>query len=164
MEKDASVNVELTHHLIPLAVDGYRNEITIKDRSVETAIKTGIANDPFVRGFRLVDHFDLAVTIKETGEKIDTTQTCNVSKEYRFAEKILDRNAFSQLTDKEISQRDKQWLLDVTESDSIIYKYGRAYLHITGKDKNNTILITKQGQTLWPSSPKPPQTDKKPGL
>jgi hypothetical protein len=164
MEKDASVNVELTHHLIPLAVDGYRNEITIKDRSINTAISTGIAKDPFIRGFKLVDHFKMAVTIKETGEKIDTTQTCNVSKEYRFAEKIIDRNTFSQLTDQEISPRDKQWLLDVTEKDSLIYKYGRAYLHLTGKDKENTILITKEGGLLWPKTITPSQTLKNSGL
>ena len=154
MNKDGKAKVKTSCHVIPIVADGALPSREIASRDVRSALALGeIWNSPIMRGFQLVDHFELAVTIDGLDEEIRTDVYKNPSKDYRFADSVMSREDFASVGEDKLGEDEKRWILDCSSQRAIIYTCGRAFLHLSNEEMKDTILIDRQGNQLWPALP-----------
>jgi len=161
MKKDGKAKVNASYHVIPLVADGALPSREIASRDVHAALALGdFWDSPIMRGFKLVDHFELAVTMDGASKEICTVVLNNPSKDYRFADSVMSRKDFAKLGEDRLGASEKQWIMDCSSKNAVIYTCGRAFLHLSSSEMGDTILIDRQGNQLWPvlsnseSSPK----------
>lgn len=144
--------------IIPGMSDGANCGITIPEPTVKAAIEA-LAGRPGYLGFQFAKALTAKVTLDDGTEEITFTRTKNDQTVYKFAKGILSVEEFAASAALkpayEFVTKHSPYLLD---NKALIFEVENASSHpmdhvkfLLDYEQENTVLISKQGQQLWPT-------------
>ncbi len=153
-EKTGTAKVTIEDQVIP-GMDGTSCGISIPERSMDAAMEVMRANPGYL-GFQFAKAYKAEV-VTDDGETMTLTKTVREKNFYRYAEKIVSLEDFKASEELkpafDFASKNAPHLLD---GKSVIFVTGANHpldkvKYLAEYEQQSTVLISKQGQQLWPT-------------
>lgn len=152
--KKGEATVVTSDVVIPVAYDGECSSEPVPEPTVEAALKSFNWKPGYV-GFRFAEAAKVKVTLDD-GEEMTFKRESRDPKTYYFAKRVIDINDFNTAAEfkgepYDTFRRMASWALEDTSN--LLFESERGLKVFQASEKNDTVLINREGQQLWPSKP-----------
>ena len=157
--KSGKATVTIEDHIIPGAFDGASASFPVEAHTIEAAVKSFEWTPGYV-GFQFAKAVTAKVTLDDGSEEVTLSKVTPERTVYRFAKKVLSLDEFATAAEyRPAYEQAKRTAPHLLDGKSVIY--GRdtksiapinSIKFLPDYDQKDTVLISKQGQQLWPKN------------